>query len=192
MSLLSKSLAKLGVPATPAQLAQLEAFVDELLRWNAKINLTAARTRDDAMHHVVDSCALVQQIPSDISSLLDVGSGGGLPAAMICVLRPEVQVTALEPVRKKLAFLQTIARSMPSLRPLPDRVEDHAQRGYDVATSRATFAISEWLTMGAALVRPGGTVLGMEGADRSELPPGVERRPYDLADRTRAILVYRP
>ncbi len=192
MSLLSKGLAKLGVPASPVQVAQLEAFVDELLRWNAKINLTAARTRDDAMRHVVDSCALVREIPSDINGLLDVGSGGGLPAAMICLLRPEVQVTALEPVRKKLAFLQTMARSIPNLRPLPDRLEDHGRRDYDVVTSRATFAINEWLTLGAAFIRPGGTVLGMEGADRIELPPGVERRPYDLADRTRAILVYRP
>jgi 16S rRNA (guanine527-N7)-methyltransferase len=189
---LASELTRLGVASTPAQLAALEAYVDELLRWNARINLTAARNRDDALQHVVDSCALVREVPSNISVLVDVGSGGGLPAAMIAILRPGVQVTALEPVRKKLAFLQTLARTVPNLRPLPDRADDHARRDYDVATSRATFALDEWLRIGASFVRPGGVVLGMEGVDQVALPPGAERRSYELADRTRAIIVYAP
>ncbi len=99
-------------------------------------------------------------------------------------------MTALEPVRKKLAFLQSLARHLPNLHPSPDRVEDHARHDYDVATSRATFAIERWLQIGASLVRPGGVVLGMEGAEQMELPEGAVRRPYELDDRTRAIIVY--
>lgn len=192
MSKLASELARLGVSATPVQLGQLETYVAELLRWNARINLTAARSVDDATQHVIDSCALVPHIPSDIRKMVDVGSGGGLPAVMIAILRPDVEVTALEPVRKKLAFLQTLARSHQNLRPLPDRVEDHPRRDYDAASSRATFALDQWLATGASLVRPGGLVFGMEGADQFELPPRAQRHRYDLADRTRAIIVYAP
>ena len=170
----------------------IEEFVDELLRWNARISLTAARTRDDAMQHAVDCDAIVQEIPSNTGMLIDVGSGGGLPAAVIAIRRPEIEVTALEPVRKKLAFLQALARRVPNLRPLPDRVEDHVRHDYDVATSRATFALDRWLEIGASLVRPGGVVLGMEGADQLELPDGAVRRSYRHSDRTRAIIVYSP
>lgn len=189
---LERALESLAIRPTAGQLASLRSYADELLRWNARINLTAARDVNDAASHVVDCCALVREIPIDCSRLIDVGSGGGLPAAMIAILRPSVSVTALEPVRKKLAFLQTIARSIPNLEPLPDRVEDHPRRDYDVATSRATFAMDRWLAIGASLVRAGGTVLGMEGAEQAILPAGAERRPYALGDRTRAIIVYSP
>lgn len=168
----------------------IDEFVDELLRWNARISLTAASSRDDALRHVDDCAALVREIPSDIRSLVDVGSGGGLPAAVIAIQRPEIEVTALEPVRKKLAFLQAISRRVPNLKPVADRVEAHARRDYDAATSRATFALDRWLSIGASLVRPGGLVFGMEGAEQVDLPPGAERRPYELGDRTRAIVVY--
>jgi hypothetical protein len=59
---------------------------------------------------------------------------------------------------------------------------------FDVATSRATFAIDEWLQRGLRLVRPGGVVLGMEGRDQIDLPAGADRYPYQHGDRTRAII----
>jgi 16S rRNA (guanine527-N7)-methyltransferase len=168
----------------------LDRFAEELLRWNQRINLTAARTPDDATRHIRDCAALVEQVPADARRLVDVGSGGGLPAAVIALLRPDITVTALEPVHKKLAFLQHIRRVLaPNLEPRAERLEDHVERGYDVATSRATFALPEWLARGRALVRPGGLVLGMEGADPIDLPAGATRHPYDLDDRTRAIIV---
>jgi len=111
---------------------------------------------------------------------------------MIAILRPEIRVTALEPVRKKLAFLQTLARTLSNLEPSPDRADDHQRRDYDAASSRATFVLDQWLAIGASMIRPGGVVLGMEAVDQVELPPGAVRRSYDLADRTRAIIVYSP
>ncbi len=170
---------------------RLDRFVDELLRWNARINLTAARTRDDALRHVMDSMAVVPHVPTDARRVIDVGSGGGLPAAVVAILRPELEVTALEPVHKKLAFLTHAKRviPVPGLNPLADRVEAHQGTGYDVAMSRATFPLLEWLATGARLVRPGGIVLGMEGAEQFELPAGATRHPYPLDDRARAIIV---
>lgn len=168
----------------------LETFASELLRWNQRINLTSASTLEEVLQHVVDSKALLPHIPETTQRVIDIGSGGGLPAAVIAILRPELTVVALEPVHKKHAFLQHVRRLLaPNLDARAQRIEDHPDTGYDVATSRATFALPEWLTRGRALVRPGGIVLGMEGADTIELPTGATRHRYSLADRTRAVIV---
>jgi 16S rRNA (guanine527-N7)-methyltransferase len=170
----------------------LETFATELLRWNARINLTAASTLDEVRHHIVDCRAIVEHIPPTTQRVIDVGSGGGLPAAVIAILRPEIAVTALEPVHKKHAFLQHVRRQLaPNLDARAERVEQHVGRGYDVATSRATFALDEWLAVGRTLVRAGGLVLGMEGIEQVALPTGASRHPYAIGDRTRAIIVLR-
>ena len=170
----------------------LDTFAAELLRWNQRINLTAASTLAEVQGHIEDCLAIVGHIPPSTRRVIDVGSGGGLPAAVIAISRPEITVTALEPVHKKHAFLAHVRRTLaPNLDPRAERVEQHVGRDYDVATSRATFALPEWLRIGAGLVRPGGLVLGMEGADQIELPAGAERHPYGLGDRTRAIIVLR-
>jgi 16S rRNA (guanine527-N7)-methyltransferase len=188
-AILSTELAALGVDAAPERIAVLARFAEELLRWNAKINLTAAKTLDEVVHHIVDSSAIVPIVPPSTQRVIDVGSGGGLPCAVLAILRPEIAVVALEPVHKKHAFLSHAKRMFcPNLDPRAERVEQHADRGYDVATSRATFALAEWLEIGRGLVRPGGIVLGMEGADQTELPPGATRHPYPIAGKTRAII----
>ncbi|MCA9673683.1 MAG: 16S rRNA (guanine(527)-N(7))-methyltransferase RsmG [Kofleriaceae bacterium] len=192
-AVLRQGLAGLGLAASAEQVDALERYLSELLRWNQRINLTAARTVDDAARHVLDSAAIVAHIPEAAGRLLDVGSGGGLPAAVIAVLRPEIEVVAIEPVHKKHAFLQQVRRAVPTpnLTALAERIADHEGRDYDVATSRATFALPEWLAIGSGLVRAGGLVLGMEGAEQIELPPGASRHPYPLDDRARAIIVLR-
>src|SRR5262249_58606802 len=115
---------------------------------------------------------------------------GGLPAVVIAASRPELSVHAVEPIQKKHAFLRTAARELglANLHPRAARIEDVESDAFDVATSRATFAIDEWLRLGLRLVRVGGVVLGMEGRDQVELPAGAERHPYQLGDRTRAII----
>jgi 16S rRNA (guanine527-N7)-methyltransferase len=164
----------------------LTAYRDLLLRWNERVNLTAARTAEEVDAHVADCLRLLPHLPAR-GRLIDVGAGGGLPAVVIAIERPELAVTALEPTHKKHAFLRTAARELglANLDPRAERWEDHAEREYDAATSRATFAIDRWLEIGATLVRAGGVVLGMEGSDRLDpLPPAVTRHPYDA----RAIL----
>lgn len=188
---IAAGLARLGVEASEAQVDALVRFSDELLRWNARINLSAARTAGDVAQHVVDSAAVVPRIPRSTRRVIDVGSGGGLPAVPVAILRPELSVVALEPIHKKHAFLQHARRTLglANLEARAERVEDHAGRDYDVAESRATFALPEWLAIGRGLVRPGGVVLAMEGAEQHELPAGATRHPYVLDDRTRAIVV---
>jgi 16S rRNA (guanine527-N7)-methyltransferase len=167
----------------------LERYAALLLKWNARINLTAAASHDDAMQHIRDCEAIVPHIPADSRSLVDIGSGGGLPAVVIAAARPDLIVHAIEPTQKKHAFLRTAARELglPNLLPRAARLEDVESDAFDVASSRATFAIDEWLTRGLRLVHVGGTVLGMEGQPVA-LPPGAVRHPYRFGDKTRAIV----
>ena len=168
----------------------LERYADLLLKWNERINLTAASSRGDALQHIADCEAIVAHIPSDARVLVDIGSGGGLPSVVIAALRPEVTVHAVEPIQKKHAFLRTAARELglANLQPRAARLEEVESDAFDVATSRATFALDEWLRLGLRLVRPRGVVLGMEGRDQIELPPDAVRHPYAHGDRTRAII----
>ena len=168
----------------------LERYADLLLKWNARINLTAASSRDDAVQHIADCEAILAHIPSDAHSLVDIGSGGGLPAVVIAAARPELVVHAVEPIQKKHAFLRTAGRELglANLPPRAARIEEVESDAFDVATSRATFALDQWLVLALRLVRPGGVVLGMEGRDQFELPADAVRHPYQLGDRTRAII----
>jgi 16S rRNA (guanine527-N7)-methyltransferase len=186
----------------------LSAFVTLFDKWNRSINLSAASTRAEITEHLIDSLHVVphlralanatasradRAVDAPTARVLDVGSGGGFPVVVAAICLPTVHFTSLEPVHKKHAFLRTAARELrlANLDPHAQRIEDHPSRDYDAATSRATFDLVEWLRTGLDRVRPGGIVLGFEAVPRTDLPPGVERHPYSLAGKQRAIVVAR-
>lgn len=192
MTRLASALRGLGIPAALED--SLRHFNELFLRWNRSINLSAARSEVDLFEHIVDSLHVVphlRALPAASPRILDVGAGGGLPAVVAAICLPDAQITALEPVHKKHAFLRTAARelALPNLEPLAQRLDDHPLRDYDAAMSRATFDLREWLLLGLAAVRPGGTALGFEAIPRPDLPTGTQRHPYALDDKSRAIVV---
>jgi len=189
---LRRALEALSLPATlgPA----LAAFAALFQRWNRSINLSAARTEDAIVDHIVDSLHVVPLLRDDaVTRILDVGAGGGLPAVVAAICLPGTQITALEPVHKKHAFLRTAARELglSGLEPLALRIEDHPVRDYDAAMSRATFDLRDWLLIALDRVRPGGLALGFEAIPRGDLPPDTVRHPYALGDKTRAVIAVR-
>lgn len=194
--LLASGMADLEIPGE--HLDKIRCYLELLLKWNQRINLTGTRdARVIAMHHVLDSLAVAPHVPSRARRAIDVGSGAGLPGALVAIVRPELELTALEPIHKKHAFLSTVRRelALTNLRPVSERLEQHVQapvfRAYDIAMSRATFSVPEWLERARPLVGAGGLILAMEGAERHALPPETTRHPYQLRgapDRTRAIL----
>ena len=171
-------------------LAKLEQFRDLFAKWNERINLSAASSTSEIEEHIRDALHVIAFLPTN-GSVLDVGSGGGLPVVIAAVCLPSTQFTALEPVHKKHAFLRTAARELElaNLEAFARRVEDHAQRDYDAAMSRATFDLREWIMRGLELVRIDGKVLGFEATQRDDLPAPFERHPYDLDGKRRAIIV---
>jgi 16S rRNA (guanine527-N7)-methyltransferase len=171
---------------------KISKFNELFMRWNASINLSAARSRVELDEHIRDSFAVVPHLATT-QRVVDVGSGGGFPVVLAALALPSVQFTALEPVHKKHAFLRTAARELglANLDPLALRVEDHATTDYDAAMSRATFDLVEWLRIGLTLVRLDGAVIGFEASPRSGLPTPFERHPYSLDGKTRALILVR-
>ena len=110
--------------------------------------------------------------------MLDVGAGGGLPAVVLAVACPQWQVSAVDTVAKKAAFIQTAAHSLglPNLRGIHARVEDLTD-GYDLVCSRAFASLADFTTWSAAALKPGGVWMAMKGRVPDEelaaLPPGV-------------------
>ena len=169
---------------------KLAAFKSLFKKWNASINLSAASTADEIDEHVRDSQHVVPHLPQS-GSVLDVGSGGGLPVVVAAIELPTTSFVALEPVHKKHAFLRTAIRELelPNLEAFARRLEDHPDRDYDAAMSRATFDLGEWILRGLDVVKVGGSVIGFEAVQRDDLPVPVVRHPYDLDGKRRAIIV---
>jgi len=196
MTAVAEALAALGLPATLE--TPLAGFVALFHKWNQRINLSAARSEHELHDHIVDCLHLVPPLRATASAwppprpvhVLDVGSGGGLPAVVAAICIPDLRVTALEPIHKKHAFLRTAARelALPGLEPLAERIEAHGRHAYAAAMSRATLDLRDWLLLGLRHVAPGGVVFGFEAIPRDDLPPGTLRYPYLHIGRPRAIV----
>lgn len=173
-------------PCDETVVASLSAYAESLLRWNAHINLTAARSIEVLVDdHFPDAFALARKLDQP-ARVVDVGSGGGLPAIPLALLRAHLKVELLEPIAKKAAFLRTAIRELE----IGDRVSVRVERGeavaqsmtagrpeaFDIAISRATLAPPKWLELGARLVRPGGRVFALTTADA--LPELTDRDIY--------------
>ena len=174
----------------------LAAYLDLLQFWNRRINLTSVRGPQAVVtKHFLDSLAVVPYLPPAAATLLDVGSGGGFPGAVLAIARPTLRVTLVEPVQKKAAFLRTLSRALScaNMHVVAERIEDVISKpGFapvDIAISRATWALPEWLPLGRTLVKPGGLVIGMEGALRYARPEGCRRVEVPTEGASRALVL---
>jgi 16S rRNA (guanine527-N7)-methyltransferase len=182
----------LGAPiGAPVALA-LGRYLDLLVLWNRRVNLSAVRDPEGIVEkHFIDSLAALPYIPDDARTLVDIGSGGGFPGAVLALALPFLSVTLVESIHKKTAFLEALKRDVPIPNLLIQTVRAETLNPQaDVAISRATWDLPDWLTRGPKLVRPGGLVLGMEGAELHDLPAHATRHPYRLGNATRAIIVF--
>lgn len=151
----------------PSVCQALAQFGDLFLRWNTKINLGGKISAPELVgRHFADAFAAAGFVGA-ATAVIDVGSGGGLPAIPLALVSPPTARFELwEPTAKKVAFLRTAVRELGLgnrvvVRPgrvgaTPPRQGDDL---FDLAVSRATFAPVEWLNLGRALVRPDGRVL---------------------------------
>jgi 16S rRNA (guanine527-N7)-methyltransferase len=143
-------------------LTLLAAWLDLLVSWNARVDLTAARSSDELVDLMVaDAYCLSRDIPSG-ARVVDVGSGAGAPGLALGLMRPDLDVTLVEPQQKRVSFLRTVLGSTGrrSVRVVRARGEEIAARGdtFDVAVARATLPPQAWLELGTKLVVPAGAV----------------------------------
>ena len=176
-SVLSESALRSGAEAldielTEAEAAKLVGYGALLMKWSKVYNLTAVRDAAGVLtHHLLDSLAVVAPLRRELQAkgrdkirLLDVGSGAGLPGAVISILCPNVEVTCLDAVAKKTAFVQQVAAELEltNLRGLHARVELLTDR-FDVVSSRAFAALDDFVVGSTNALRPDGIWLAMKG-----------------------------
>lgn len=176
----------LGLTLTPQQIDALIAYLALIQKWNKVYNLTAIRDPAEMLtHHLLDSLAIIAPLrirlagvsydqdgvdeanQPNLYRLLDVGAGAGLPGVVIAICCPEIHVTCVDAVAKKMAFVQQVATELklPNLQALHARVETLTQK-YDVITSRAFATLLDFVTGSRAALRPDtGVWLAMKAKD---------------------------
>ena len=163
----------LGVALSERQAEQLTAYGALMLKWNKVYNLTALRDPDSVLtHHLLDSLAVIPPLQREWAGqgkLLDVGSGAGLPGVVIAILRPNLDVTCLDAVAKKMAFVQQVAGELvlPNLRGLHARVEKLEGR-FDLISSRAFASLPDFFSGSSHLLAEGGKWLAMKGKNPAD------------------------
>jgi 16S rRNA (guanine527-N7)-methyltransferase len=160
--------AELGLALTVAQTSALSLYLDLLQRWNATYNLTAVRDRAGMLtQHLADCLAVIPPLQRRARQgrLLDVGSGGGLPGVVIATLLPGWDVTCVDAVAKKTAFVRQVAGSLslPNLHAEHSRVESLQAPPFDVITSRAFASLTDFTELTRKHLAPGGAWLAMKG-----------------------------
>lgn len=159
---------ELGIELTGQQSEQLLAYGALILKWNKVYNLTALRDPASVLtHHLLDSLSIIAPLRRervDGARLLDVGAGAGLPGVVIAILRSDIDVTCLDAVAKKAAFVQQVASelNLRNLHGLHARVET-LTGSYDIISSRAFASLPDFVAGSSHLLAPTGLWLAMKG-----------------------------
>jgi 16S rRNA (guanine527-N7)-methyltransferase len=160
----------LGVEFTTSSLEALDFFLNELMRWNRKMNLTGIKDPHGiVVKHFLDSVAVSPYI-SPGSSLLDVGSGAGFPCIVLKILDPGLKVTSIDSSGKKLSFQRHLIRRLglegadTVQARLPDpQVVERFNKVFDYAISRAFGSLEALLRIARPLIKDTGVVIAMKG-----------------------------
>lgn len=181
---LRDGLSGLGLDLSDQQVVQLLGYLELLGKWSKVYNLTAVREPAEMLtHHLLDSLSVVRPLRRQTQNrpvrLLDVGSGAGLPGAVIAICCPDIEVECVDTVAKKAAFIQQAAAtlSLPNLKGVHNRVE-RLQRSYDVISCRAFASLADFVALSSAVLSEQGIWLAMKGklpsSEIGELPADID------------------
>ena len=159
----------LNLNLSDEQIQRLLGYMALIQKWTKVYNLTAVRDPADMLtHHLLDSLTAIaplsQHTLGQPLKVLDVGSGGGLPGVVLAICMPELNVTCVDTVAKKAAFVQQVAVSLklPNLRGIHARVESLTDP-YDVICSRAFASLPDFVTWSRSALAEGGVWMAMKG-----------------------------
>ena len=167
-----EELAKLGIVLTEDQKQKLEHFYNLLLEWNQKINLTRIIEKEDVyLKHFYDSLTIVKVIDlNKVETLCDVGSGAGFPGVVLKIVYPNLKVTLVDSLQKRVNYLNTIIKelNLTEIKAIHTRSEDLKEK-YDVVTARAVANISKLTSYTMHLLKKDGQLIAMKGDIEKEL-----------------------
>ena len=196
--LLKPCLSEYGVPLSEEQLEQLEKYAALLCEWNEKMNLTAI-TDDEgiAYKHFLDCLALLRNfdIPKN-AKVADVGTGAGFPGIVLKIARPDIELTLIDSLQKRLTFLDTVLHELGIKATLvhsraEDAGHDKALREkFDVVTARAVANLSVLTEYCLPLAKVGGAFVPMKTAEVAEELSGAENAVKILGGETRETKIY--
>jgi 16S rRNA (guanine527-N7)-methyltransferase len=172
-SSLEQGIAALGLDLPGQAVPRLLDYLALLQRWNAAYNLTAVRDPAEMVtRHLLDSLAILPYVQGE--TLADLGTGPGLPGAVLAIAAPGRQILLVDSNGKKVRFLREAIRALKleGVRALQSRVEDVEGR-FDCITARAFASLADMLGWGGHLLAPDGVWLAMKGKSPDEELPGV-------------------
>jgi 16S rRNA (guanine527-N7)-methyltransferase len=166
---------------SPAQIQAISTYIDILLRWNARINLTAIRAPEDivtrhfgeslfAARHLFPVPSSMHSVAAAVESLADVGSGAGFPGLPIKLWAPQLSVTLIEANHKKAAFLREVTRALTLTDVNIQNARADAVSGstFNVVTLRAVESFKSILPIAASLLAPSGRLALLIGAAQQD------------------------
>jgi 16S rRNA (guanine527-N7)-methyltransferase len=166
---LQSGLKELQLSMSGQQIELILSYVGLLHKWGGVYNLTAIKGSDQILvQHVLDCLSIVNPLLVGVGSaarILDVGSGAGLPAVMIAIACPSIQVVALDAVAKKMAFVQQTALQLrlKNLVAQHARIENIVSADFDLVVSRAFASLTDFVRGTTGAVKAGGYWLAMKG-----------------------------
>ena len=171
-------LADLGFPLTDRQKEQYERYFELLVEWNEKINLTAITEKDEVyLKHFYDSIAPILQglIENQPIRLLDIGAGAGFPSLPMKILFPELDVTIIDSLNKRINFLHLLAEELglSGVHFYHGRAEDFAQdkafrAQFDIVTARAVARMQVLSELTIPYLKVGGQLLALKASNAPE------------------------
>ena len=171
-------LAEQNLPLSDQQKKQFERYFELLVEWNEKINLTAITDKEEVyLKHFYDSIAPILQglIPNETIKLLDIGAGAGFPSLPMKILYPQLDVTIIDSLNKRINFLQLLAQelNLDGVHFYHGRAEDLAQdknfrAQYDFVTARAVARMQVLSELTIPYLKVGGKLLALKASNAPE------------------------
>jgi 16S rRNA (guanine527-N7)-methyltransferase len=160
---LEKGMQILGFENIPQIISKLLIYKELLIKWNNSFNLTSVTNKEIVTHHFLDCLAVIPFIKS--STLLDVGTGAGLPGIVIAIVNPDIKVSLVDKVGKKINFIKRIIAELEikNIEPYHDRVELlTSEEKYDGIISRAFSNMEVFIKSTKHLIKRQGVWYGMK------------------------------
>jgi len=165
----------LGVRFLVEQLEQFFDYMNLLIEWNEKMNLTAITDPEEIiLKHFIDSITILKEI-KDYSKVVDVGTGAGFPGIPLSIMNPTLKITLVDSLNKRLIFLQEVVNrlKLKNIEIVHARAEEFGQNkkyreSFDIATSRAVANLSTLVEYLLPLVKVGGICICMKGSEVEE------------------------